>query len=378
MADHDMSPIMKDIAIDGLELGLKQSSENFGRSVRKRKMTVDQFIRKQRSISPQVDYSGFKNVDLIIEAIVENMDVKKKVFSEVEKHVTKTCLLTSNTSSLEITEMAKALEHPERFAGLHFFNPVHKMPLVEIITHDKLSAENLESLYKWVLKTKKTPIVVKDGPGFLVNRILAPFLNEASYLLEEGVSIKDLDNACLNFGMPMGPCRLMDEVGIDVAHKVGKILFDGLGSRFKPSELSSKLIDAGFLGKKNSRGFYIYDEKGKSIEINDDIESLLPAKTNKMDETTIQMRVFLPMINEAASILQDRIVDTAENVDLGLIFGIGFPPFRGGLLKYADTEGLDRIVEALKKFAGSVDSNRYGVNGYLQNLVDKNKKFYDN
>lgn len=376
-AKSDQAPIMKDINVAGLELGLKQSSDNFSKAVKRRRLSWDDFNRKQRSISAQLDFNGFDQVDLVVEAVVENMDVKKMVFAEAEKHVSDDCLLTSNTSSLSVNEMAKALENSERFAGLHFFNPVNKMPLVEIIRHDNVSEKTIQSLYKWVLKTKKTPIIVNDCPGFLVNRILAPFLNEAAYLLEEGVSIQDIDKAVLNFGMPMGACRLMDEVGLDVCAHVGEIMEKGLGARAKACSLSHLAVEKEFLGKKNKKGFYLYDDKGKQLEVNPELQALLPKKSKSMDETTIQMRVFLPMINEAASILDEKIVDNAGVVDLGLIFGIGFPPFRGGLLRYADAEGLDRVVEAINQFAETVDKDRYELSSYLKDLADNKKKFYE-
>ncbi len=377
MADVGMAPLMKDLAPAGLELGLKQSAENFRRAVKRRKMSEDDFERKQRSIRAQLGYEGFSKVDLVVEAVVENMDVKKKVFAEVEKQVSKTCLLTSNTSSLSVQEMSKALEHPERFAGLHFFNPVHRMPLVEIITHDKVAPETLEALYKWVLKVKKTPVIVKDGPGFLVNRILMPYLNEAGFLLEEGVSLKDLDDACLNFGMPMGPGRLLDEVGIDVAVKVAKILHEGLGERAASSKLSSVMSEKGWLGRKTQKGFYLYDDKGVQGDVNPELASVLPSERKKMSETEIQMRVFLPMINEASTVLADGIVESAAMVDLGLIFGIGFPPFRGGLLRYADGEGLSRLCDALLNFSEKVNKDRYTPSDYLKKLVESKRKFYE-
>lgn len=377
MADAGMSPIMKDLTIDALNLGLKQSSQNFGGALKRKKITPDEFERKQRSITAQLDYSGFKKIDLVIEAVVENMDIKKKVFAETEKYVHPECILTSNTSSLSVEEMSKALEIPGRFAGLHFFNPVHLMPLVEIIVHDKVDPEVVEALYKWVLRVKKTPVVVKDGPGFLVNRILMPYLNEAGYLLDEGVSVKDLDQAALNFGMPMGPCRLLDEVGIDVAVKVAKVMYEGLGERAHPSKFSGKLMEKNFLGKKNAKGFYLYDEKGKVTGPNPEVEPLLPTTKKKMSETDLQMRLFLPMINEAAAILKDGIVNTAADVDLGLIFGIGFPPFRGGLLRYADSEGLDKILNALKHFSETVDRERYLPSSYLEDLVNEKTSFYE-
>lgn len=377
MAETDMFPIMKDLTTDALNLGLKQSSQNFVGALKRKRITADQFERKQRSITAQLDYSGFQKVDLVIEAVVENMDIKKKVFAQTEEYVRPDCLLTSNTSSLSIQEMSTALKHPERFAGLHFFNPVHLMPLVEIIIHDKVAPETVEALHKWVLRAKKTPVIVKDGPGFLVNRILMPYLNEAGYLLEEGVSIKDLDDAALNFGMPMGPCRLLDEVGIDVGVKVAKVMHDGLGERAKPSSFSGKLVEKNLLGKKTSKGFYLYDEKGKVQGQNPEVEGLLPTTKKKMNEQEIQMRLFLPMINEAAAILKDGIVQTAGDVDLGLIFGIGFPPFRGGLLKYADREGLEKLYNQLQSFSESVDKDRYAPNSYLKELVETNTTFYE-
>lgn len=376
-AQNNQTPLMKDLTPEALELGLKQASQNFSGAVKKRRMTPDEFNRKMRSIEPTLNFEAFKSVDLVVEAVVENMDVKKKVFAEVEGHVRPETLLTSNTSSLSVEEMSKALKDPSRFAGLHFFNPVNKMPLVEIITHERASKETIDTLVKWVLEVKKTPIVVKDGPGFLVNRILAPYLNEAAFLLEEGVSIEALDEAALNFGMPMGPCRLMDEIGLDVCVKVGKIMHDGLGERAIPSSLSTKLYDAKLLGKKNGKGFYLYDEKGKVTGKNPEIAKLLPSKKIRKDEMEIQMRLFLPMVNEAAYIFADRIVDKASTVDIGMIYGTGFPPFRGGLCKWADQEGLDQIAERLNNFARDVNQARYQIAPFLEMMINDKKKFYD-
>jgi 3-hydroxyacyl-CoA dehydrogenase/enoyl-CoA hydratase/3-hydroxybutyryl-CoA epimerase len=377
MANSEQAPIMKDINTNGLVLGLKQASSVFRKDVLKKKLSQDDFERKMRSITPVMNYDGFNGVDLVIEAVVENMNVKKKVFAEMEKEVSKDCLLTSNTSSLSINEMSSALEYPERFAGLHFFNPVNKMPLVEIIKHDKVSEETINALYKWCLDVKKTPVVVGDGPGFLVNRILMPFINESAYLLEEGVSVEDLDKAVLSFGMPMGTCRLMDEVGIDVLVHVGEIMDKGLGARAKACSLSAKAADKGMLGRKTSKGFYIYDAQGKQGEVNPEMLAILPKQNKRMEEAEIQKRVFLPMINEAANILKEKIVEKADIVDLGLIFGIGFPPFRGGLLRYADNEGLENIYEAIKNFENTISAERYEVSSLLKDLVDRQQKFYD-
>ncbi len=376
-AHNNQAPLMKDITPAALELGLKQASQNFAGALKRKRMSEDEFNRKMRSIEPTLSLEGMKGVDLVVEAVVENMDLKKKVFAELEEYVRPDCILTSNTSSLSVEEMSKALKKPERFAGLHFFNPVNKMPLVEIITHEKCDPKTVQTLIKWVLDVKKTPIVVKDGPGFLVNRILAPYLNEAAFLLEEGVSVEALDEAALNFGMPMGPCRLMDEIGLDVCVKVGQIMHKGLGERANPSSLSTKLYDAKLLGKKNNKGFYLYDEKGKSTGKNPEIAKILPSKKKHMDEMQIQMRLFLPMVNEAAYILADKICDKAATVDVGMIYGTGFPPFKGGLLRWADSEGLDQIVERINNFSKEVSSERYQLAPLLSLMVNDKRKFYD-
>lgn len=376
-ANSEQAPIMKDLNQAALELGLKQASGNFASALRKRRMSEDDFNRKMRSITPTTSFDGFKGIDLVVEAVVENMDVKKKVFAELETKVRPDCLLTSNTSSLSVTEMASALQDSSRFAGLHFFNPVNKMPLVEIIAHPGASQKTLQTLYKWALDVKKTPVIVNDGPGFLVNRILAPYLNEAAYLLEAGVSIADIDQAALNFGMPMGPCRLMDEVGLDVCEKVGKIMQQGLGVRAVANGLSHKLTQTGALGRKNNKGFYLYDEKGKVTGKNPEIEALLPTKNISMDETQLQMRMFLPMVNEAAYCLMDKIVDKAATVDMGMIYGTGFPPFKGGLMSWADTEGADRMLAMMQQFAAEISPERYAPAPLLVELAQSRRKFYE-
>lgn len=375
-AYNSQAPIMKDINQAGLELGLKQASQNFSSALKKRRLSEDDFNRKMRSITPTTTYDGFMGVDLLVEAVVENMDVKKKIFAEVETKVKADCLITTNTSSLSVTEMSTALKDSSRFAGLHFFNPVNKMPLVEIIAHPKASKKTLDTLYKWALDVKKTPVIVNDGPGFLVNRILAPYLNEAAFLLESGISIKDIDQAALNFGMPMGPCRLMDEVGLDVCDKVGKIMQEGLGARAQASGLSHKLTESGALGKKNAKGFYLYDENGQPSGLNPVVESLLPSKQTHMDESQLQLRLFLPMINEAAFCLADKIVEKASVVDIAMIYGVGFPPFKGGLLTYADNEGLERIVAIMQQFSSEVSPERYTPAPLLRELMQNKSTFY--
>ncbi len=380
MANQGMYPLMRDLNTKALELGLAQANANFAGAVKRKKMSPSDLQRKMRSITAQRGLAGFGRVDLLVEAIVEDMAIKKKALAEVEKHMHSAALITSNTSSLSIEEMAGALERPENFAGLHFFNPVHRMPLVEIITHSKIAPTTVEALYRWALKCKKTPVVVKDGPGFLVNRILMPYLNESAFLLEEGHGTEALDEVCLDFGMPMGPLRLLDEVGLDVAAKVAAVMRRGLGERAQSSPLLEKMVEQGHLGKKSGRGFYLYDERGKPRGVNRAAEALFSGgrqrRKDKAHVRELQWRLFLPMVNEAASILQDELVSGPSAIDLGMIFGIGFPPFRGGLLRYADGEGLGNIVEALQRFAGEVNEVRFRPCEHLEKLASRGQNFY--
>ncbi|OFZ21170.1 MAG: hypothetical protein A2202_07065 [Bdellovibrionales bacterium RIFOXYA1_FULL_36_14] len=377
LADNYMSPLLKDVNKEALELGLSQASSVFSKSVKKKHMTEEEFQRKQRSISPTLDYSCFKSVDLVIEAVVEKIDLKKAVFKELENYVREDAIITSNTSSISIEKMCEGLKRPERFLGLHFFNPVNMMPLVEIITHSKVSEEVVKQMHAWALAVKKTPIIVNDGPGFLVNRILTPFLSETVWLLEEGCSVEQLDRAILSFGMPMGPGRLLDEVGFDVAVHVSEVIYGQLGERCKFSDLLHNIVQAGFLGKKNHKGFYYYNEQGKQLGINEELKKLCPNKSCKIAEEDIQKRLILPMINEATYALQDKIAEHASTIDIGVIFGLGFPPFRGGLLKYADNVGLNKILADLKELEVKVSSNRFKPSQYLQDMVAHNKNFYN-
>ncbi|MCY4643528.1 MAG: 3-hydroxyacyl-CoA dehydrogenase NAD-binding domain-containing protein [Bacteriovoracales bacterium] len=377
-AQNGQSPLLKDVSTKALELGLAQSGSNFYGALKRKKISRSRYQKLQRSITPTLSYEGFKSVDLLIEAVPEDMGIKKRILAEAEGFVGEKTIITSNTSSLSITEMAKALKRPEHFAGLHFFNPVHRMPLVEIVTHEALAHETLEALYHWVLAVKKTPIIVKDGPGFLVNRILLPYMSEPIHMMEAGIPPEAIEKACLNFGMPMGPFRLLDEVGLDVGAKVSHILHKALGPRMAVSSLMDEVVASGALGRKSAKGFYHYDERGKQGEWNREVDAFFPSKksSSSPDETTLQMMIFLPMINEAAYILEEGIVSGAREVDLGLIFGIGFPPFRGGLLRYADYEGLERITKAMEGFSTEIDPYRYTPCPYLKKLVDEKRSFY--
>ncbi|MGZ3719542.1 MAG: 3-hydroxyacyl-CoA dehydrogenase NAD-binding domain-containing protein [Bdellovibrionota bacterium] len=372
-ANKDIPVRMKDIKQESVNLGYQQAAENFGFALKKRKLTKNQYMAKMAMISGTLDYSGFRNADVVVEAVVENMDVKKKVLAETENYITDSCVYASNTSSLSITDMATAAKRPENVGGLHFFNPVSRMPLVEVIAGQKTSKETVATLFELAKKLGKTPIVVKDGPGFLVNRLLLPYMNEAMFLFEEGVSVERLDRVMKDFGMPMGPMRLVDEVGIDTGAKVAKILQNAFGARAQASPISEMIAASGRLGKKNGKGFYLY-ENGKEVGVDESILEVVKNRNTRsagLTDGELIQRMTYPMINEAALALADSVVKTPGEVDLGMIMGTGFPPFRGGLLRFADSEGVKRVAETLERFSGAGGGERLKPNAALQEVARK-------
>ncbi|MBX7152200.1 enoyl-CoA hydratase/isomerase family protein [bacterium] len=373
-AANDVDVRLKDINHQAIGLGLSSARKVFDKQLKRKRITKMELDRKMSFISGSLNYEGFKRTELVVEAIVENMDIKKKVIAELDAHVNTDTIIASNTSSLSITEMATACKRPENFIGMHFFNPVHRMPLVEIIRGRHTSDETVAAIYQFSKKIGKTPIVVKDGPGFLVNRLLMPYLNEAGFLLEEGVSIETLDKTMTDFGMPMGPCLLLDEVGIDVAYKVGHIFQEAFGNRVQGSHAVEKLYNDKRLGKKGGLGFYKHNN-GKPI-IDPTVYSLIqPKPTTGISSENMIQRMTYAMINEAAMCLTEGIVEKPEDVDIGMIFGTGFPPFFGGLLRYADTEGLDKIVSALDRLSQTF-GERFKPCDYLRQMQQLGKKFY--
>ncbi|RZA06680.1 MAG: fatty oxidation complex subunit alpha [Proteobacteria bacterium] len=378
-ANKDIPVRMKDLNWDSVGLGLQQAGETFGYALKKKRLTKPQFMGKMGHISGTLDYAGFKNLDVVVEAVVENMDVKKKVLAETENHVSENCILASNTSSLSITEMQSACKRPQNVAGFHFFNPVSRMPLIEVIAGAQSSPQAVATLFELAKKLGKTPIVVKDGPGFLVNRLLLPYMNEAMFLFSEGVSVERIDKVMVDFGMPMGPMRLADEVGIDTASKVAKILNNAFGARAEASPLSEIIAKSGRLGKKNGKGFYIY-ENGKQLGIDDSIVQLIPNRTAKSAGLTDQelvQRMIYPMINEAALALAEGVVKTPGEVDLGMIMGTGFPPFRGGLMRFADSERAQKVAETLERFAGAGGGDRVKPNQALWDVAKRGNFYRD-
>ncbi len=376
MAYYDHPVRMKDINLAAVARGMEQAAKVFKEAVKKRRMKPKEMQKKMALISGGETYDGFQKVDLVIEAVVEKLDVKKKVFAELDKIVPPHAVLASNTSSLPITEMASATKRPEKVAGFHFFNPVHRMPLVEVIRAETSSDETIASLVAFARKVGKTPIVVKDRPGFLVNRILAPYMNEAATLLQEGQTIEHIDQALLKFGMPMGPLTLYDEVGIDITYHAGKVLEKAFGEGMKASPVIEKMNEVGRLGKKTGLGFYRH--YGKERKPDPEVYQLLGSLRQSgpvIPEQEIQERCILLMVNEAARCLEEQVVRHPRDVDIGVIFGIGFPPFRGGLLHYADSLGLDQVVQRLENYAEKYGA-RFAPAGLLQEMSQKNNRFF--
>ena len=289
--------------------------------------------------------------DLVIEAIVENAEVKKKLFAKLEPLLSATAILASNTSTIPITKLAAGLQQPERFCGIHFFNPVRRMKLVEVIRGEQTSDETIATAVKYAKRIGKMPVVVNDGPGFLVNRLLLPYMNEALELLSEGAEIKAIERAAKTFGMPMGPIELYDMVGLDTAVYAGRTMWEAFPDRIVASPVLPAMVKANRLGRKTGVGFFSYQNKKQRPEPDPSLADVVAPYLREHAPFTaeeITSRLFLPMLLEATRVLEDKIVRDPRDVDLGLIFGLGFPAFKGGLLFWADSVGPAKILEMLK------------------------------
>ncbi|MCM0606102.1 MAG: enoyl-CoA hydratase/isomerase family protein [Xanthomonadaceae bacterium] len=379
-AEKDIDIRMKDLNNQALTLGVESANKIFKKQFKRRRISEREWGQKLSHIVPTVDYKGFQSTEVVVEAIVENIDIKKKVIAELEGNVRDHTVIASNTSSLSITKIGTALKHPERFVGMHFFNPVAKMPLIEVIRGDQTDDRAVATVFALSKQLGKMPIVVKDAPGFLVNRLLACYLNEAIHLMNECVPMEEIDAAMEKFGMPMGPIELIDEVGVDVGEKVSHILNDAFGDRLAIPGKNEKLVEKGRLGKKSKKGLYRYEGEADKLKKFSDPETLtilgIKPKSGSMKPEMIVERCVYPMINEATRCLDEKIVYTPDDIDLGMIMGTGFPPFRGGLMRYADTVGAAKIVAALEKYASSVNKARFTPCESLVKRAKNNERFY--
>ena len=339
---------MREIKPEALQKGLQAVRAVIDERGRKKRMPQREKDGQMAHILPTLELTGMAHADFAIEVVVEDPEVKRRVFGELEVRIPPTALLATNTSSLSVDLLAEGLLHPERFVGFHFFNPVHRMPLVEVVRGARTSDAAVVTAVGLARRLGKTPVVVKDSPGFVVNRVLMPYLREALHLLEEGYRVTDIDAAMRRFGMPMGPFEVVDEVGLDVAHKVAGVLSTAFPDRMRPSTALERMIAAGRLGRKNGLGFYRH--RGRKRMPDPSVRALLGLGEGRRPQSLDQLaeRMVLAMINESARVVEEGIVSGPDAVDLAMIFGAGFPPYRGGVLRHADALGLPRVLERLR------------------------------
>jgi 3-hydroxyacyl-CoA dehydrogenase/enoyl-CoA hydratase/3-hydroxybutyryl-CoA epimerase/enoyl-CoA isomerase len=353
--------IMKDIAQAGVDLGLAEASKLLSKQVERGRMTAAEMAGVLSKIQPSLCYDGFDSVDVVVEAVVENPKVKHAVLTETETRIRDDAVLTSNTSTISITHLAEPLKRPENFCGMHFFNPVHRMPLVEVIRGEKTGEEAVAKTVAYALAMGKKPVVVNDCPGFLVNRILSPYLGAFIGLVKRGIDFTRIDRTMERFGWPMGPAYLCDVVGIDTGIHAGAVMAEGFPDRMKYDFKTCQevMFENDRYGQKNGRGYYAYetDKRGRPKKIFDEEVPALLAPVIDGNETLSDEEIvdsmMIPMCLEAVRCFEDGIAASATDVDLALIYGVGFPPFRGGALHYVDDVGIDKFVARADELAAT-------------------------
>lgn len=374
--------IMKDIRPDALELGLTEASKLLGKLVARGKMDAGKMAAALNSIAPTLSYADMAGVDFVVEAVVENEKIKKSVLAELEENVSDDAIIASNTSTISISRLAEGLKKPERFVGMHFFNPVHKMPLVEIIRGEKSSDEAVATGVAYAQKMGKNPIVVNDCPGFLVNRILFPYFAGFNLLIGKGGDYRVVDKVMEKFGWPMGPAYLNDVVGMDTSYHAAAVMAAGFPDRLtaEGKTVLDVMYEAKRFGQKTGSGFYKYvpDRKGRPKKTEDpealEMVQALNGGFKEFSPDDIIDHMMIPMVIEAARCLEDGIVATPMEVDMGLVYGVGFPPFRGGALKYADDMGLAEFCKRAERF--SEHGNLYVPTDAMKAMAEAGKTFY--
>jgi len=332
-------------------------------ALRRIKASLDQDVRDGRCtalearhafnrVSPTTQWDGLGLCDVAIEAVIENLAAKREIFARLDKLAGPHTVLASNTSSLSIADLAAATGRPQRVIGLHFFNPVAKMPLVEIVRTSHSDGESLATGIALASRLGKTPVLVRDAPGFLVNRVLIPYLAEAALLAKEGVGITEVDAAMKDFGWPMGPFELLDEIGLDVGAEVLKTVAATVPEYSQIPQWMSRVLEHGWLGKKSGKGFYLHGKSKHDLQVNPGLAELVDHPGPRMTESEIQWRLMLPMLNESTRVLDERIVNNTDAIDLATVMGLGFPPFRGGLAEYAKSIGPEELDRRLREAAG--------------------------
>ncbi|WP_394129840.1 fatty acid oxidation complex subunit alpha FadJ [Shewanella maritima] len=368
---------VKDISEQGLSNALSYAYKLLAKGVKRRHMTPAARDGLMALMTTTTEYKGIKDADIVVEAVFEDLDLKHQMVKDVERECGENTIFASNTSSLPIGQIAEAASRPENVIGLHYFSPVEKMPLVEVIAHKKTLPETIATTVAFARKQGKTPIVVQDGAGFYVNRILALYMNEAAQWLLEGQRVENLDKALVKFGFPVGPMTLLDEVGIDVGAKISPILEKELGSRFSAPKAFDQLLADDRKGRKNGKGFYQYGAKAKKAKLVDEsVYGVLGISTaSDKPIKDVAERCVVQMLNEAVRCLEESIIASPRDGDIGAIFGIGFPPFLGGPFKYIDSLGAANLVSTLESYQ-KLYGERFEPAEYLKQMAEKGETFY--
>ena len=376
-SSRELSVILRDINHDAVAKGLAGIAKLFEAGVKRYALTAVEARAGMDRIAPSATDVPFTGVDFVVEAAVEKMELKKQLFARLDELAGPKTILATNTSALSISEIAAATKHPERVVGIHFFNPVHRMQLVEVIAGRQTSPDVVRRAVKFVQQIGKLPVVCKDSPGFLVNRILMPYLVEAGRLFACGARVEDIDECMLDFGMPMGPLRLIDEVGLDVCNHVAVDLASKFSDRMETPAVLAHMVSDKLLGKKSGRGFYVHAKGARESDVNPDIDEYHhDASCAKLSRDELQQRMVLLMVNEAARCLEEGVAAEAADVDFGMIMGTGFAPFRGGPLRFADTTALKQLVDDMKALAGKGEL-RFTPCNLLQTMAGTGRTFYN-
>jgi 3-hydroxyacyl-CoA dehydrogenase/enoyl-CoA hydratase/3-hydroxybutyryl-CoA epimerase len=374
LAHKGVPVVLKDRDLAAVGRGYGFCAQQFRELVKRRRYTDAGAKQAMGRILPTVDYDALRRIDFVVEAVFEDLAVKHAVIREIEAVASEDLIFASNTSAIPLARLAEASRRPQNVVGMHFFSPVAKMPLLEVIRHPGTSEEALATTVDVGRTMGKTVIVVGDGPGFFTSRVLGTMLNEAAWMLAEGVAIEAVDRAMTRWGWPVGPFALLDEVGLDVARHAGEVVHSALGDRLLPPAIFGPMIEEGRLGRKAKKGFYLYEEKGK--EVDPAIYRLLGFKESPISDQEIVERCWLQMLNETARCMEEKIIENPADVDIGVIFGFGFPPFRGGLLREADRHGLSWVVDRLDSYA-----DRYGERlrpaDLLRDMAGRGATFYE-
>ncbi|WP_376707962.1 fatty acid oxidation complex subunit alpha FadB [Kangiella sp. TOML190] len=382
-ASRGVPAIMKDINQSALDLGMKEAIGLFGKGVKYKKITNEQMAQGVASIKPTLSYDEIKHTDIVVEAVVENPKIKAAVLSEVEELMPADAIICSNTSTISIDRLATNLKRPEKFCGMHFFNPVHKMPLVEVIRGKDTSEETVASVVAYASAMGKSPVVVNDCPGFFVNRVLFPYFGGFTKLLRDGCDFQQADKVMhKKFGWPMGPAYLLDVVGMDTGKHAAEVMAEGFPDRMSKDEKDAidVMFDEARYGQKTAAGFYVYgkDKKGRPTKEADpktyELLKQVCSDAKDFSDDEIIARTMLPMIIETIRCLEEGIIGSPAEGDMALIYGLGFPPFRGGVFKYVDDRGMQAIVDLANQY--SQLGNAYKPTERMLQMAKNNEKFY--